>query len=188
MWYNINNFNNYSPLDQFEVTNLIGLSAPSLGYLNFSYETELRDQVFFYLVILTVGILYSLVYFIVEYLRFKKSPIQILLGIKWIETFIALIIICIIVFMPGLVINYYTELTNSSDSTAWLFASFLGVASKMLIHFDLTFNCEYALLDFEYNDIAFNSDKYSCTLVTTGTGSRPVWNPMDEGLNGDPGG
>jgi F-type H+-transporting ATPase subunit a len=26
----------YSPLDQFEVTNLIGLNAPVLGYLNIS--------------------------------------------------------------------------------------------------------------------------------------------------------
>jgi F-type H+-transporting ATPase subunit a len=34
--FNINNFNNFSPLDQFEVTNLIGVNAPILGYLNLS--------------------------------------------------------------------------------------------------------------------------------------------------------
>ena len=36
MLYNIHQFNSYSPLDQFEVTNLIGLNAPILGYLNVS--------------------------------------------------------------------------------------------------------------------------------------------------------
>lgn len=36
MAYNINQFTQYSPLDQFEVTNLIGLNAPLLGYLNLS--------------------------------------------------------------------------------------------------------------------------------------------------------
>ncbi len=34
--FSINNFNNFSPLDQFEVTNLIGVNAPILGYLNLS--------------------------------------------------------------------------------------------------------------------------------------------------------
>ncbi len=34
--FNLSNFNNYSPLDQFEVTNLIGLNAPILGYINLS--------------------------------------------------------------------------------------------------------------------------------------------------------
>ena len=34
--FNINNFNTFSPLDQFEVNNLIGVNAPILGYLNLS--------------------------------------------------------------------------------------------------------------------------------------------------------
>ena len=34
--FTINQFNIISPLDQFEVTNLIGVNAPILGYLNIS--------------------------------------------------------------------------------------------------------------------------------------------------------
>ena len=33
---NINQFSQFSPLDQFEVTNLIGINAPILGYINIS--------------------------------------------------------------------------------------------------------------------------------------------------------
>ena len=36
MLQNISQFTSYSPLDQFEVTNLIGFNAPILGYLNLS--------------------------------------------------------------------------------------------------------------------------------------------------------
>lgn len=36
MLQNISQFHSYSPLDQFEVTNLIGFNAPILGYLNLS--------------------------------------------------------------------------------------------------------------------------------------------------------
>ena len=33
---NTNQFNNFSPLDQFEVNSLIGFNAPILGYINLS--------------------------------------------------------------------------------------------------------------------------------------------------------
>ena len=36
MSINLNQFTQFSPLDQFEVTSLIGINAPILGYLNIS--------------------------------------------------------------------------------------------------------------------------------------------------------
>ena len=36
LYSNIQEFHNFSPLDQFEVNNLIGLNAPILGYINLS--------------------------------------------------------------------------------------------------------------------------------------------------------
>jgi F-type H+-transporting ATPase subunit a len=46
----VNQFTISSPLDQFEVTNLIGLNAPILGYLNLS----LTNLGLYSLVVLTV--------------------------------------------------------------------------------------------------------------------------------------
>ena len=36
LYLNTNQFNNFSPLDQFEVNSLIGFNAPILGYINLS--------------------------------------------------------------------------------------------------------------------------------------------------------